>query len=562
MNQHPGDAVSVVVRTADGAKTSDLSNQISRLGGTVQQEFDIVPGVEATIPAGSVSMVASLPAAGHISLNAPVESAGFVDPSNLVSAYQRTVEADQAWSQGVTGQGIGVAVIDTGISAGNPDFSDGSGSSRVTAQVAVSTNTNNTNDGQGHGTHVAGIIGGNGQQMNGSYIGIAPEARLINVKAGNDSGQATISDLISALQWTFNNRQAQNIRVVNLSLHSSVAESYKTDPICAAVEALWFNGVFVVVASGNTGGIPDQCPGTDPFVMTVGATDDAGTSAISDDSVTSWTTRGVTLDGYRKPEVYAPGRGIVSVSDPNTILFRQNPQKVVGSSYLTLSGTSMASPVVAGVAALALQAHPTWTPDQLKCTIVSTARSISGGAAVVSAINVVNRTAPATGCNRNIQPNQMLASVAVVAPAAVIAQVMQSTNRSATAQALGLQPAVFAKAANTGPLGAPLPLSQLTWDSISWDSISWDSISWDAISWDSISWDSISWDSISWDSISWDSISWDSISWDSISWDSISWDSISWDSISWDSISWDSISWDSISWDSISWDSITEDPEA
>ena len=449
----------------------------------------------------------------YISLDAPVVTAGFVDDANLATTYPRTVQADQVWAQGISGAGVTVAVIDTGISPiGHEDFKDGTGNSRVTARIAVSPSATNMDDGHGHGTHVAGIVGGNGGLLDGKYVGIAPDANLIGVKTGDDAGRASLSDLIAALEWTSQNRETYNIRVVNLSLHSTVSESYKTDPVCAAVEALWFSGVFVVVASGNTGGIPDHCPGTDPFVMTVGATDEAGTADPSDDSVTSWTSRGLTSDGFQKPEIYAPGRGIVSVADSHSILFQNYPQKVVDSSYLSLSGTSMAAPVIAGVAALAFEAHPDWTPDQLKCTLLTTARPLSsGGASVAAAAQAVTQATPSTGCNFNFQPNVMLANATVIVPAAVIAQVLQSGDPVAAAQALGLGPAAF---------GA------VSWDAISWDAISWDAISWDAISWDAISWDAISWDAISWDAISWDAISWDAISWDAISWDAISWDAI------------------------------------
>ena len=255
----------------------------------------------------------------------------------------------------------------------NADFTR-YGATRVVASVAVSTSATSTNDGYGHGTHIAGIIGSDGDANYGKYVGIAPRANLINVKISNDVGASSLGDLIAGLQWVYMNKTQYNIKVVNLSLHSSIAESYKTSPVDAAVEFLWKNGIFVVVASGNTGSAPGQAnfpPANDPFVMTVGATDDKGTDTTGDDVLASFSTGGTTQDGFRKPELLAPGVNIVSDTNSTSILYAQGlplGKVITPGPYLKLSGTSMAAGVMSGVAALVYQKHPdldSW-PDEVQ----------------------------------------------------------------------------------------------------------------------------------------------------------------------------------------------------
>ena len=146
-------------------------------------------------------------------------------------------------------------------------------------------------------------------------MGVAPDANLISIKASDDDGNATVLDVIDGIQFAVDHKADYNIRVLNLSLESTVAESYKTDPLDAAVEAAWFKGIFVVAAAGNRGAGPDAvsyAPGNDPYVVTVGAVDDKGTKDITDDEPTSWSSRGTTQDGFAKPDIYAPGASIVS----------------------------------------------------------------------------------------------------------------------------------------------------------------------------------------------------------------------------------------------------------
>ena len=169
--------------------------------------------------------------------------------------------------------------------------------------------------------------------------------------------------------------------MVNLSLSSTVAESYKTDPLDAAVEAAWFSGIVVVAAAGNEGVAPDAvsyAPGNDPYVISVGALDDRGSTYLYDDQLASWSSRGVTQDGVQKPEVLAPGNRLVAPLAPNSDFERMCRKCMISHSYFRVSGTSMASGVVSGVAALVIEKNPGMTPNQVKGAIMGTLRNVPG----------------------------------------------------------------------------------------------------------------------------------------------------------------------------------------
>jgi len=197
---------------------------------------------------------------------------------------------------------------------------------------------------------------------NGSVKGVAPDANLIALKIASSNGSADITHVIAALQWAVSFKDDYNIRVINLSLNSTVAESYKTDPLDAAVEEAWFSGIVVVTAAGNAGTAGDAVsysPANDPYVITVGAVDDQNTDSPYDDQLATWSSRGTTQDGVRKPEVLAPGAHLVSTMSPGSAYTTMCPTCMVGLDYMQLGGTSMSTAVVSGVAADILQ-NPTF----------------------------------------------------------------------------------------------------------------------------------------------------------------------------------------------------------
>ena len=285
--------------------------------------------------------------------------------------------APPAWNT-ATGAGVGVAVIDTGHRRRPRRLHRRARAPRASSpRWSRAPDATTPNDDYGHGTHVAGIIAGDGTRrpagdpLAGKYVGIAPDANLIAIKASDDEGDGTILDAIYGLQFAVDHKTAYNIRVVNLSVASTVAESYRTDPLDAAVEAAYFNGILVVAAAGNRGTRRGRDrttrPRNDPFAFTVGAVDDQGTTQRGDDVIASWSSIGPTQDGFAKPEIAAPGAHIVSTLAPGSDFDALCPQCIVDGSYLQIGGTSMAAPVVAGVAALIVRGAPRLDagPDQV-----------------------------------------------------------------------------------------------------------------------------------------------------------------------------------------------------
>ena len=308
-----------------------------------------------------------------------------LDASQLATSYPKTTRADKLWQRGITGAGIGVGVIDTGIAGDQPDFKDAAGNSRVVANVITSPAAATAGDGFGHGTHVAGIIAGDsnhraaGDPFKGKYVGMAPGANLIAIKASDDAGNSTVLDVINGIAFAVDHKATFNLRVLNLSLAADTPQSYKTDPLDAAVEYAWQKGIVVVVASGNRGSAADAvqyAPANDPFVISVGGVDESGNSGRG--ARADWSSTGVTQDGISKPEVVAPGAHMVSVLAPSSAFMALCPNCSIGGQYFKAGGTSMAAPVVSGAVALLLQARPTLTPNQVKALLMGTDKPVAG----------------------------------------------------------------------------------------------------------------------------------------------------------------------------------------
>jgi len=314
---------------------------------------------------------------------------------------------------GVDGTGIGIAVIDSGVYAHDDLMTADMKSSRIVYSESFVVGDSSTNDAYGHGTHVAGILAGNGHDSGpgtgyaNQYIGIAPNANIINLRVLDANGGGSDSTVIAAINRAIQLKSQYNIRVINLSLGRPVFESYTLDPLCQAVESAWKAGIVVVVAAGNMGRDNSwgeqgyatiEAPGNDPNVITVGAMSPNGTWTRTDDIVSSYSSKGPTLlDHILKPDIMAPGNKITSLLSPGSTLSGIAPSSAiitsktlnticdvnlgvnncgvtsVGPQYIQLSGSSMATPVVAAGAALMVQANPNVTPDTIKARMMKTA---------------------------------------------------------------------------------------------------------------------------------------------------------------------------------------------
>ena len=366
----PASAIVDIIVQFNSVPGAATRQKVSARGGILKTDLGGLKAGAYSIPAGVLEALANDPDIAYISPNRSVK--GTLDHS--VAA----INALAPVNLGMTGRGIGVAVIDSGIT----DSVDMEKVRMVYQESFVQGGV--VADPYGHGTHVAGILGGTGKKSAGLYTGIAPGVNIVNLRVLDQNGNGTDSNVIAAIQRAIQLKATYNIRVINLSLGRAVIESYTLDPLCQAVEAAWKAGIVVVVAAGNEGRNDTAhthgygtiaAPGNDPYVITVGAMKSMGTSVRSDDFVASYSGKGPTpVDHIVKPDLVAPGNRVVSILSPNSTLDAMFPaNEVLNRAYFTLSGTSMAAPMVSGAAALMLEKQPGLTPGQVKARLMKTA---------------------------------------------------------------------------------------------------------------------------------------------------------------------------------------------
>jgi serine protease AprX len=472
----PNAKVRVIIQSTAGSTAAQLA--VAAQGGLIDgdhvgRRLGIVGGTVAEMKAKRIAKFADttgLTVTPDVQMKASDFSSGQLWPFSSGNA-----QLWQAIDVGSAANEPTIAIVDSGIDTSRADLAG-----RVVASVDLtSALPNSPGDGRGHGTFVAGIAAGAAP----GYAGAAPGAKLVSLDVLNDAGMAWTSDVIAAADWIAQHKAAYNIRVANFSLSTSVPSSFTVDPLDQAVERLWFGGVVVVAAAGNSGegvaGDVKYAPANDPFVITVGAADLAGTGNPSDDFAAPWSVYGYTYDGFRKPELGAPGRYMIGPVPTSATLTSERPLNVVSPGYMQLSGTSFAAPVVSGAAAHILAVHPEYSPDQVKGALMITARPTSAadwslGVGEVDGVQAATFLDP---------PNPNAALEGFV---------------------------------GADPMGGSSPV----FDVASWNSTAQGSASWNSASWNSASWNSASWNSASWNSASWNSASWNSASWNSASWNS------------------------------------------
>jgi len=365
----------VIVQTV-GRPTALLLQLVGLRGGRLLATFDSIDGFVVTLPLPLAPVIAALPGVERISLDLPVGGA-----ADLTSAATGAGAARE--ETGLSGAGVGVAILDTGV-ARHPDLV--TPTQRIVGWVDLVNGKTTPYDDSGHGTHIAGIIAGNGASAGGvrDLRGIAPGANIVGVKVLDAQMKGYASTVIQGLDYCAKNKDRYNIRVVNLSMGQLIRESYRTDPLCRAVENTWKRGIVVVVSAGNLGrkvaSDPESgvqygtitCPGNDPLVITVGATRTNHSSDPSDDQMASFSSRGPTrVDQVMKPDLVAPGNKILSLAAGS--IGASRGVTVGAGNYMELSGTSMAAPVVTGAVALMLQRSPSITPDTVKVRLMHSA---------------------------------------------------------------------------------------------------------------------------------------------------------------------------------------------
>ncbi|WP_085990992.1 S8 family peptidase [Oceanobacillus senegalensis] len=304
----------------------------------------------------------------------------------------------------LSGKGITIAVIDTGIHP-HEDFTNPS--NRIVAFQDFVNGKEAPYDDNGHGTHCAGDAAGNGYLSNGQYMAPAPEASIIGVKVLNENGGGRLSTIIEGVEWCINHRVEHNIRIISLSLGAEAYESFRDDPLSIVVQEAWQKGIVVCAAAGNSGPYPYTIgtPAINPFIITVGSTNDQNTLERADDVIADYSSRGPSIDYFVKPDIYAPGTNIIAPLAPGSMTESQLPEMIVDGDYIQLSGTSMATPICAGVVALMLEANPNLSPNDVKAILKATSQptlrdtwgNIHAEAAVEMAIGTGSRATVSKG---------------------------------------------------------------------------------------------------------------------------------------------------------------------
>jgi serine protease AprX len=401
----PGSAFRVIVQGKPGLASAgvakDVRADVADDGGKargVLRRFASIGGVAAEVTGAELVRLARHPNILAITRDAPVRLAD----------AQVSYTSDQLWPyatgvakywQPASVDGLkapAIAIVDSGVDPSATDFG-----SRVSQVTLTQQEPNSPGDGRGHGTFVASIAAGEAA----GHAGAVPNADIVSIDIMDDQGMALTSDVVAAADWIYQHKDETGIRVANFSLGGTVASSFQFDPVDKAVEKLWFSGIVVVASAGNYA-VDGQAsgvrfaPANDPFVITVGATDLVGTRTTADDVTAPWSAYGYTLDGFAKPDIAAPGRYMVGAVPAASTLGLEHPDRYVAPGYMQLSGTSFASPVVAGAAAYLLAVHPSWTPAQVKGAIMSTAGPMaaaypgSAGAGALDAVAAAQATDP------------------------------------------------------------------------------------------------------------------------------------------------------------------------
>lgn len=461
--------------------------------------------------------------------------------------------ATDFWKDGITGAGVDVALIDTGVVP--VDGLTYPGKVINGPDLSFESQADNLRylDTYGHGTHLAGIIAGRANDATTvkqgeaqHFLGMAPGARIVNVKVADAQGAVDVSQVIAAIDWVIQHRNdnGMNIRVITLAYGTDSLQSYQTDPLSHIVEQAWNAGIVVVVAAGNDGAsAPLRNPASNPFVIAVGSTDTA------DDTVSTFSSCGTS---ERFVDVVAPGKSIVSLRNPGSYADEFYGDAAVADAFFLGSGTSQAAAVVSGAVALLLEQRPELTPDQVKQLLThDTARQLDGVSYDCQGAGALNLTAVVGAATPTLSASD---------------QTHQESTGSGTLEgARGTDHVYDEGVALEGEQDimtnswSPYTCSTTTtgkgrdkvtvhacdskWASGDFNGASWSGASWSGASWSGASWSGASWSGASWSGASWSSKQWSGASWSGASWSGASWSGASWSGASWSGQAWSGLSW-------------------
>ena len=511
--QAPSSGMSAVIIRGEAPAVAGLEHSVVRAGGSVVRELRIIDGFSALVPAARLASVRALPGVISVTENAPLRFHSDYNPNSDPYSMANTatdVGAASAWSQGITGAGIDVAVVDSGVAPVQGLGGDGKVVNGPDLSIDSQTPSVQYLDGFGHGTFMAGLIAGKdpGADPNHpgtSYLGIAPDARIVNVKVGSANGAVDVSQVIAGIDWVVQHRHDNglNIRILNLSLGTDSSQSYQADPLAYAAEVAWRAGIVVVAAVGNDGASAGHVddPASDPYLIAVGADGSNGSSSLVNMFVATFSSFG---NGIRNPDLVAPGIHLQGLRVPGSFIDLNYPSAVFGDRFFRGSGTSEATALTSGAAALILQKRPWLTPGQVKAILTQTAVPMPN-------ISVLG------------QGNGILEAGASVADSLVIPSGLQVFD-----PAIGTGPLENARGSNHISLGGvrlageqdifghPFSASQMaslealgqSWSGGTWNGTAWSGSAWSGTTWSGTTWSGTTWSGTTWSGDIWSADSW------------------------------------------------------
>ena len=500
-----------VIVTADGLLSPVAA--VLELGGTIVTQYHLIDAVDALIPTAVEPLLAALPGITvtpdvSVNVQSAPESTGPHTPSD---AFLQQTGSTRLASDGDTGQGVTVAVLDTGID-NLPDFSG-----RLVGGVDLTGGNNPYQDSYGHGTFVAGLIAGNGSSSNGQYSGEAPGANLVSIKVAGADGTTHLGTLISGLQWAADHQARYGIKILNISLGLKPSQSTVINPLDRAVEAVWNSGIAVVVSAGNAGPFNGTIlsPGDDPLVITVGALDDMGTASVSDDEMTDFSSVGPTSpDGWVKPDLVTSGRSVVSLAAPGSTIYDSNPSARVGPANFVGSGTSFSAAITSGAAALVLADNPGLSPNQIKARLLGNTTPGPVGNPFTDGHGALNAYAAAASGPMNFSQ-----SAARLIPAW-------------PGRTVSLSPTSPVDTWNAN-LWSPAPANQPPTTGWAWNGTAWNGSDWNGWAWNDSAWNSAAWNGAAWNGENWTGWAWNDSAWSGSAWDGSAWVGFAWNSSAW-----------------------------
>jgi serine protease AprX len=507
--------VSVIVRELTGAGNAP-ERAVQAAGGSVVQEFEVFQGFSAKVPADRLDALRAVPGVDSVTEDAALtlDSTDVADQAaqvgSLYTIANQVTGASDMWNAGYTGQGVDVAVIDSGVVP-----VDGLSGTKVVYGPDLTMEANGAAknlDTFGHGTHMSGIIAGRDAAAtrtsgnSSDFVGMAPDARIVSVKVADAKGQTDVSQAIAAIDWVVQNRNKNglNIRVLNMSFGTDGVQDYVLDPLAYAAEQAWHKGIVVVVAVGNQGQgtLKVNNPAYDPYLIAVGSDNANGTATPADDAVSSFSNSG---NGTRNPDVLAPGDHVVSLRSPGSYLDTTYPAARIGDRLFRGSGTSQATAVVSGAAALLISQRPTATPDQIKALLMGTASSVPGATDAQQGNGLINlaaaRTAATPDAVQTFTVSTGLGSLELARGSVHVTVGGKKVTGEVDVRGRSFNAASVAAGLKNGTNWNGK--NDANWNGMTWSGMTWSGMTWSGMTWSGMTWSGMTWSGMTWSGTDW-----------------------------------------------------------